>query len=124
MKQIQIDGIWYGLVPIGSIEEEPKLSLTFSHSCQVEDDKYVFEAIRMCRDESPDDFFDGIDIKFTDKREKPWKEEYWDNNSWMNAVIDGNEEAITNALQSMDYEGLLFFTAFLKKLREIGWLTK
>jgi hypothetical protein len=122
MKRIQIDGIWYDLVPIGQLE--PELDFTFSHSCHVETDEYCFEAIRICKDESLDYFYDNIDIEFTDKREKPWREEFWDNNSWMNGVIDGDEETITSALESMCHEGLATFTVFLKKLREIGWLTK
>jgi hypothetical protein len=122
MKRIQIDGIWYGLVPIGQLE--PELDFTFSHSCHVETDEYCFEAIRICLDESTDDFYQDIDIKFTDKREKPWKDEVWDGNLWFNNLADGDWDAINQALEVMCQEGLATFTAFLKKLREIGWLTK
>lgn len=124
MKKINIDGVWYGLVPMGQIQEEEEVVLSFSHSCMVETDNYCFEAIRMCKDESPNDFFNDIDIKFTDKREKPWKEEYWDGNLWFNNIVDGDQDAIGQALEVMCHEGLSTFTAFLKKLREIGWLTK
>lgn len=123
MKKIQLDGVWYNLVPISKIEEE-EIVLSFTHCCMVENDKYVFEAIRLGREESMNEFYDGIDIKFTDKRQKPWSEDIWDGNLWFNNIVDGDQDAIDQALGEMCQEGLATFTSFLKKLREIGWLVK
>jgi hypothetical protein len=64
----------------------------------------------------------GIDIKFTDKRSKPWPpDDHWDNNTWMLGVLNDDTEDITEAYKSMCKEGVADFKRFLRALKDKGW---
>jgi hypothetical protein len=119
MKQdrIQIDGVWYvretvALAPI-------KLNPTEFEGIIVEDNNFCFEATRILRDYGG--YYDDINIKFTDKRIKPWKEENWDNNIWMKGVLN-NEPVSFEELPDMGSDGIRFLKAFLQYLTDKKWL--
>jgi hypothetical protein len=119
MKQdrIQIDGVWYvretvALAPI-------KLNPTEFEGIIVEDNYFCFEATRILRDSGG--YYDDINIKFTDKRIKPWKEENWDNNIWMKGVLN-NEPVSFEELPDMGSDGIRFLQAFLQYLTDKKWL--
>jgi len=120
MKTINIDGVEYALVPVGKLEPEVQLNITRFKGMATESDKYVFEATKIQRTEWPPEYY-GIDIEFTDKRSKPWKTDHWDNNSWMNEVLDNNPESL-KLLDHICPQGIAEFKAFLKVLKEEGWL--
>ena len=64
--------------------------------------------------------WDSIHIKFTDKRENPFKKEYWDNTKWMIGVLNDNEES----LKDLDVckQGIKETKHVFQDLVNIGWL--
>jgi hypothetical protein len=132
MKTINIDGVEYALVPVGDeltailhpFKKLPEVEIDIirTEARTIESDKYVFEAVRLEKSDAPGTYFDGIDINFTDKREKPWKEEYWDNNAWLIGVLENNPESMEHLEESVCLQGQAEFKTFLKELRKEGWL--
>jgi hypothetical protein len=118
--RIEINGVWYIKEDILNTQEEVELS--FSLEAMYENDKYCWQAVRLYKENSQVYFYNDIDIKFTDKREKPFKEEHWDNNDWMLLVLKDNSDALKEARESMCDEGINTFKLFLNKLQEEGWL--
>lgn len=121
MKTINIDGVEYALVPVGKLEPEVQLSITRFKGMVTESDKYCFEATLIKDDDVPGKYYDGVDIEFTDKRSKPWKTEQWDNNAWMNGILDNRPEPL-KLLDNICPQGIAELKAFLKVLKEEGWL--
>jgi hypothetical protein len=119
--RIEINGVWYIREDLANNQVED-FELSFSLQAMHEDDNYVWEATRICKDYSTTLFYEDIDIKFTDKRVKPWKEDDWDNNFWMKGVMNNDLEAMTDAKESMCDNGIKTFRVFLNKLKEEGWL--
>ena len=79
--RIQINGVWYIREDLQQdIEEDVELDTTDFEGCAYENRDYCWEATRIQR--TGGDFYEDIDIKFTDKRNKPWVEDHWDNNNW------------------------------------------
>ena len=64
--------------------------------------------------------WDSIHIKFTDKREKPFKEEYWDNTAWMMRVLDDNLESLKEL--PLCKQCIKETKHVLRDLVNIGWL--
>jgi hypothetical protein len=122
MKTINIDGVEYALVPVGKLEPEVEIHIIRTEARTIESDKYVFEAVRLERSDVPGTYFDGIDIEFTDKRQKPWKEEYWDNSAWMKGVLINDPESLENLRESVCLQGEAELKTFLKELKQEGWL--
>jgi hypothetical protein len=121
MKTINIDGVEYALVPVCGVEQEVQLSITRFKGMVTESDKYCFEATLIKDDKVPGKYYDGVDIEFTDKRSKPWKTEHWDNNAWMKGILDNNPEPL-KLLDHICPQGIAELKAFLKVLKEEGWL--
>lgn len=119
--RIQINGAWYVREQEAALPEV-KIDIIRSESRTIESDKYCFDAIRLERSDAPGTYFEGIDIEFTDKREKPWKEDYWDNDAWMKGVLINDPESLENLRESVCPQGEAEFKAFLKVLKEDGWL--
>ena len=116
--RIQINGVWYVRE---DISEQKDIEVTYSMNCHYENDDYFWEATRLMKDDEIS-YYPDIDIKFTDKRTKPWKEEYWDNNTWMVGVMNDDPDAMKDARESMCEKGIKEFKLFLKKLEENFWL--
>jgi hypothetical protein len=129
MNRIQINGDWYikedqlveiKNVPQNLIDED---NIIHAKSCLYESDNYAWEATLIRKDNS-DTYYDGVDIKFTDKRIKPFKEEYWDNISWIIDIYNNfpTGESSLSALESMDINGVQIFREFIGYLIKIGWI--
>ena len=116
-NRIQIDGVWY----VREQEPEVQLNITRFKGMVTESDKYCFEANRIQKTEWPPEYYDGVDIEFTDKRSKPWKTEQWDNDAWIKGVLDNNPESLSE-LNNLCPQGIAEFKAFLKVLKEEEWL--
>ena len=114
--RIQIDGVWY----VREQEPEVQLNITRFKGMVTESDKYCFEANRIQKTEWPPEYYDGVDIEFTDKRSKPWKTDNWDNNAWMEGILDNNPEPLK--LLDLCPQGIAELKAFLKVLKEEEWL--
>jgi len=119
--RIEINGVWYIREDLSNNQVED-LELSFSLQALYENDKYCWEATRLYKGDDRSGFYEDIDIKFTDKREKPFKEEHWDNNAWMKHVMNNDPESMIEAKESMCDDGIKTFQLFLNKLKEEGWL--
>jgi hypothetical protein len=111
--RIQIDGVWY-IKETNALEE---LDISEFEGLIYEDTKAVFEATRMKNDEGI--FYKDFDIKYTDKRQKPWKEEHWDNTTWFKNIMNGDITALSSALEVMDRETLSNLQRFLKYIIDL-----
>jgi hypothetical protein len=113
--RIQIDGVWYVK------EFQPEINIINFIGCVYENDEYCWEATKIYEDDAKT-LYPGVDIKFTDKRVKPWKVEYWDNNIWIKAIHDGEPQTLAEAKEDMSNEGVNEFRQFVKILIEKGWI--
>jgi len=124
-NRIQIDGVWYVKEEIK--DEKPSYIIHLNSNnvssfqgFNFESDLYAWEAIRYLHaDGKP---FDHIDIKFTDKRVKPFREEIWDHTNWMRAILDNELISLEELRKSVCSRGETEFIAFLKYLRYQKWI--
>jgi hypothetical protein len=117
--RIQIDGVWY----VRETEPQPEfldVKIHTSLSTHYENEDYSWEAIRTYKDDN-ETFYDGFDIKFTNKNIKPWKDDYWDNMKWIKGVYENNPDSIKEALEEMNENGIKHFRSFLNELKKTGW---
>ena len=119
--RIQINDVWYVREDIANNQEVEDFELSFSSSAMYETKDYCWEATRLMKDDGIS-YYPDIDIKFTDKRIKPWKEDHWDNNTWMVGVMNNDPDSIEHARECMCGKGIKTFKLFLKKLEENFWL--
>jgi hypothetical protein len=122
-NRIQINGVWYVR------EDCPKEEVTVDidtlvdiKGCIYENSDFCWEATVLCRDYESGEIQPEVDIKFTDKRVKPWKEENWDNNFWLQDLYEGEPNVVAYAEKLMSSKGVKQFQAFLKQLVKRGWL--
>jgi len=127
-NRIQINGEWYvreQLTP--ATEPEIELDITDNvirfKGMVFESDKYCFEATKLAKTGLFEEAeYYNCDIEFIDKRTKPWVEDLWDNVTWVNGVLDNNPESLDDLRESVCPQGEAEFKAFLKILRQEGWL--
>jgi len=118
--RIQINGVWYVKE---TINEEPiELDVVDFIGCSYETSDYVWEATKIYKSLASDILYDGVDIKFTDKTVTPWKEDHWDNNTWILGIYKNNPESMPDAEESMNTEGIRHFRAFIGQLIDRKWL--
>ena len=114
--RIEINGVWY--VKEDSTTDED-LGITEFKGCVYETDEYCWEATKLLKYD--DKYYDEIDIKFTDKSNKPWFSDHWDSNVWMKGVLRNDPESIKEAKTSMSKKGVADFKRFLRALQNKGW---
>lgn len=117
--RIQINGVWY--IKEDTKQEPIKLDLIEFVGMLHENDKYCWKAIKLYKGDG-ETFYDGIDIEFTDKRNKPWKEDHWDNDNWIIGVYGSDEDSMKIAREVMCEEGIRTFQAFVGALIEKEWI--
>ena len=94
-------------------EQQPKELEIYTYLQKLyEDDKFRLIAT----------FEDGTDkkldfIEFTDKREKPFKEEVWDNDAWMKGVLSD----VAESQSELDNELLPIAKQFIKQVIPINY---
>jgi hypothetical protein len=115
--RIQINGTWY--VKEDQEDTTITLNLTNFEGCVVENNQVCFEAIKTFKDDK--NYYDYIDIKFTDKRVKPWKKEHWDNNDWLIGILNYDSDALKE-LPDITAENIKLLQVFLKHLKDKEWL--
>ena len=103
-------------------DEEIEMNVTSFDGRVFETDLYCFEATRLYNDDGAP--YKGCDIKVTDKRVKPWKEEHLDNPIWFIGVLENNPESMDEAHEMLCEQGIAEFRAFVKDLISVGWLKK
>ena len=114
--RIEINGVWYVREAEQDLDEG---DVTEFKGCVYETDEYCWEATKLLKYD--DKYYDEIDIKFTDKSNKPWLSDHWDSNVWMKGVLRNDPESIKEAKTSMSKEGVAAFKWFLKILQNKGW---
>lgn len=130
--RIQINGTWYVREELCLCDKESKTieevspihpnDLTFSEEVIYENDDFCWVASRLFRDKDAGTYFDSIDIRFTDKRTKPWKEELWDSNGWIRGVLNNDPDSLESAFEIMGTHGTAVFREFLKVVVKMDWL--
>ena len=127
-NRIEINGVWYVREEtindsLDHLDEE-EMDFTFTEECIYENDNYCFVASRIKKDDS-EEFYDTLDIKFTDKRDSDrteWTTEHWDNNSWFRGILENNPESLEHLREVLCDKGVKQFKMFLRKLVEFKWL--
>jgi hypothetical protein len=117
--RIQINGVWY--VRETQPEEIILDDLTQTLNIIYENGNYSWEATRIYKDDG-ETFYDTFDVEFTDKTKTPWHTEYLDNNSFFKGVLENDAHSMKLAEETMDNKGIKHFKAFLKYLKEKGWM--
>jgi hypothetical protein len=102
--------------------EEIKMNVISFDGRVFETDLYCFEATRLYDDD--DTPYKSCEIKVTDKRVKPWKDEYLDNPIWFIEVLENNPESMKQAYEIFDKQGIAEFRAFVRDLISVGWVKK
>lgn len=126
-NKIQINGVWY--VREDSISKtQPENSIhidsTMSQHLIFETDECCFNVSRIYRDDE-ETFYDGVSIEFTDKRpadREDWKEEYWDNDTWMIGVLQNDEGSLKEARESLSNKGISELKYVIRQLIKRGWI--
>lgn len=119
MDRIEINGFWYVKEDTISKEEDIELNPIHSEEITVENSDFCFIASRMFKDDK-ESYYD-VDIKFTDKRVKIWKEEYWDNILFIKGVLE-NDPVFLKELPDFTASQIKYFKAFLQYLKDKNWL--
>ena len=125
-NRIKIDDVWYVREdaiqdPLDHLEdEEIEMDILSIDGRIFETDLYCFEATRLYNDEGVP--YEGCDIKVTDKRVRPWKEEYLDNPKWFIGVLENNPDSMTEAREIFCDRGIVELRAFIRDLIDVGWL--
>ena len=119
MDRIEINGFWYVKEDTISKEEDIELNPIHSEEITVENSDFCFIASRMFKDDK-ESYYD-VDIKFTDKRIKVWKEEYWDNINFIKGVLE-NDPVFLKELPDFTTSQIKYFKAFLQYLKDKNWL--
>lgn len=124
-NRIEINGVWYVRedqvtnTPVETIELD---AVTFNGRVY-ESDLYAFEATQ-CIGSDGDPYYNDCSIEVTDKRVKPWKVEYIDNQSWFFGVLENNPESMPEAEKMFCKRGLAEFRFVVQDLINVGWLNK
>ena len=120
--RIQIDGVWYvkesNATP-KSVEIKDTQVIKFK-GATYETNNYCWEATKIYKDDGT--LYSGLDVKFTDKTVNPWKDSHWDNDKWMEGVLENNPDSLKEAYEVMNEEGVAHFQAFLNKIKDEFWL--
>jgi len=122
MERIQVNGVWY-------VREEKQNyldndMLSYTKTCMYETDRFSFEAI-LITDIDGNPYFKtdtGLYINFIDKRTRPFIEETWDNPTYFLELYHNQKDALIEASDSMDEEGIELFQQFIGKLIEMKWI--
>ncbi len=123
-KRININGIWYIQENPNNIEENTNdgwYEPTSFLGCVIENTQACFEA-SILADSQNNICLDTLSIEYTDKREKPWKTDVWDNVTWMKECLKNNPESLEE-LDILGPQTRKFYLSFLKYLEiEKKWL--
>ena len=127
--RIQINGVWYTREdnqPTQEIKPLKREDVTAFKGFVYETDKFCYEATIIAKSGlfEEGEYYDNIDIKFTDKRIKPWVEDHWDSMAWFRGILENNPESTKELLigDRMNREDVDKFRSFLAFLKQQGWL--
>mgnify|MGYP003335623089 CR=1 FL=1 len=100
--RIQINGVWYvkesnAKSATKKVEIEDH-QITKFKGATFENDDYCWEATKIYKDDKT--LYSGLDVKFTDKTVNPWKDSHWDNDKWMEGVLENNPDSLKEAYEA------------------------
>ena len=122
-NRIKIGDVWYVREDtIKPTKEKRILDFTWFTGCIVETDDYCWEVTRTSKDNYFTEYYPDVNIKFTDKTEKTWKDEHWDSNSWMIGVLENDPDSMLIAEKLMNEQGIEDFKQLIEKLIIEGWI--
>ena len=128
--RIEVDGVWYIKEEVVTSKFEKlwisELEPGIKYDGFVfESNLYAFDCTRIY-DEDGNLYKDGnVSIKFTDKsivHDIEKFQEHWDNEVWMNGIIEDDEEAIEEAMESLCPQGFVELKEVLSVLRVAAWI--
>ena len=130
--RIQINGVWYVKadsyvdkpIPTISVSLFDEDGIIYNQNCMFETADFIFRAVVLIDGDGELKYKNSLYIEFIDKRPEPWKEEHWDNPTWLNGVILKNTDSIKVLEElKMSPSAIATFRDFLIYLRdEKEWL--
>jgi hypothetical protein len=125
--RIQINGVWY--VKADSYVDKPIPTISVSlfdedgiihnQNCMFETADFIFRAVVLIDGDGKLKYKNSLYIEFIDKRPEPWKEEHWDNPTWLNGIILNNTDSIKVLEElKMSPSAIATFRDFLIYLRD------
>lgn len=131
--RIQINGVWYVRADNHIVDKDiPSIAVSlfdednviYNQTCMFETADFIFRAVVHIDSEGELKYKNSLYIEFTDKRPEPWKEELWDNTTWLNGIILKNTDSIKTLEEfKMSPSAIATFRDFLIYLRdEKEWL--
>ncbi len=130
--RIQINGVWYVKadsyvdkpIPTISVSLFDEDGIIYNQNCMFETADFIFRAVVLIDGDGELKYKNSLYIEFIDKRPEPWKEEHWDNPTWLNGVILNNTDSIKVLEElKMSPSAIATFRDFLIYIRdEKEWL--
>jgi hypothetical protein len=127
--RIQINGVWYTREdnqPTQEIKPLNRENITAFKGFVYDINGFSYEATKIAKSGlfEEGEYYDDIDIKFTNFNAEPHIVEHWDSMVWFRGVLENNPESIKSLLAEceMDHENVLRFRSFLAFLKQEGWL--
>jgi hypothetical protein len=118
--RIKIGDVWY--VREDVLEVKPfEINPTEYLGCVSEDNDFNFDAHVLSKDGK---IWEGtIYLEVTDKRTKPFTEDYWDSIAFLQGVLDGSQDTMNTLKNSikMSRESIEHLREYLKFLKGKGW---
>ena len=125
--RIQINGVWYVKadsyvdkpIPTISVSLFDEDGIIYNQNCMFETADFIFRAVVLIDGDGELKYKNSLYIEFIDKRPEPWKEEHWDNPTWLNGVILNNTDSIKVLEElKMSPSAIVTFRDFLIYLRD------
>ena len=125
--RIQINGVWYVKadsyvdkpIPTISVSLFDEDRIIYNQNCMFETADFIFRAVVLIDGDGELKYKNSLYIEFIDKRPEPWKEEHWDNPTWLNGVILNNTDSIKVLEElKMSPSAIATFRDFLIYLRD------
>jgi hypothetical protein len=125
--RIQINGVWYVKadsyvdkpIPTISVSLFDEDGIIYNQNCMFETADFIFRAVVLIDGDGELKYKNSLYIEFIDKRPEPWKEEHWDNPTWLNGVILNNTDSIKVLEElKMSPSAIATFRDFLIYLRD------
>ena len=122
--RIEINGVWYVKESILKNQTQKLPEMDFTHGME----KYlIYEDDNICLDARKDvtnETSDYIEVNFTNKNIKPWKEDTWDNKSFLRGIAIEDSESMESLRNETDAEDftLPYIVGFMKEMSRLGWI--
>ena len=116
--RIQIDGVWYV-----KEEEEKKnpVDIYYYYEAVYEDSYYYIVARVSLSAQTLKIHPTSLNFEITDKRQNPWKEDYWDNIDWLRHLHQREVKQMRGVEEVIGKDGLNIILGMLDELKKKDW---